>query len=379
MKTTTIYRINETDRTIEIAQSVPNDNDKDKGKDKDKENGKTKDDIKIEENAEDDNSIHAAVLNTRTFTFDELMNQHKIFREHTEPYSSFMDRLQSALRIGRSIDVSTEDMILLFEAKHNENIFFKGFVTAIIDFYDAERYELLKPNDVIELTPPKKRKKQKTKAENIDRFFSERLKLLCSEAYFNHTAVIEHFEMIPGRTVFAADEYTYNVFRESDNSLLSLLAEMGQIVHRNKWTIRECGFCHKLFLGTEDDVCCHSEDCIEAQKQQKEAIYKEHTEEYSHIKKTYDAFVRRHDGYLKVVNIHKLYPEKYDEFYQMKESKKKEMTALKKRLINNGLPAQELYDLGEKFKVEIRALAEKLLDECGYDVTEVAKIKKRVI
>mgnify|MGYP003408991010 CR=1 FL=1 len=50
METTTIYRINETDRTIDIVQSVDN----------------------------TDESIHGAVLNTRTFTFDELMNQHKI-------------------------------------------------------------------------------------------------------------------------------------------------------------------------------------------------------------------------------------------------------------------------------------------------------------
>lgn len=45
MGITTIYRINETDRTINIAQSV-NDTDE---------------------------SIHGAVLNTRTYTFDELM------------------------------------------------------------------------------------------------------------------------------------------------------------------------------------------------------------------------------------------------------------------------------------------------------------------
>ena len=46
MGTTTIYRINETDRTINIAQSV-NDTDE---------------------------SLHGAVLNTRMYTFDELMN-----------------------------------------------------------------------------------------------------------------------------------------------------------------------------------------------------------------------------------------------------------------------------------------------------------------
>lgn len=121
MNTTTIYRINETDRTINIAQSVQN----------------------------DDDSLHGAVLNTRTFTFDELMNQHKVFQEHTEPLDAFRDRLHSALRIGRSIEVSTEDMIARFVAEYGENIFFKGFVLDVIDLYDAERYQLLKPNDVV--------------------------------------------------------------------------------------------------------------------------------------------------------------------------------------------------------------------------------------
>ena len=91
MGTTTIYRINETDRTINIAQSV-NDTDE---------------------------SLHGAVLNTRMYTFDELMNQHKVFCEHTEPYDAFKDRLNSALRIDKSIEVSmgrisfSEDMSAL--------------------------------------------------------------------------------------------------------------------------------------------------------------------------------------------------------------------------------------------------------------------------
>ena len=78
-------------------------------------------------------------MNTRTFTFDELMNQHKVFREHTETFDTFRGRLHSVLRIGRSIEVSTEDMIARFVAEYGENIFFKGFVTSVIDLYDTER------------------------------------------------------------------------------------------------------------------------------------------------------------------------------------------------------------------------------------------------
>lgn len=123
------------------------------------------------------------------------------------------------------------------------------------------------------------------------------------------------------------------------------------------------------------EVCCHSAECREAQKAQKEAIYKEHTEAYSQIKRTYDAFVRRHDSYLKAVSIDTRFPADYDTFYQMKEARKADMTALKKRLIRNGLPANELNDLGEKYKAEIKVLAEKILVKYGYDMTKVAKIK----
>ena len=52
------------------------------------------------------------------------------------------------------------------------------------------------------------------------------------------------------------------------------------------------------------------------------------------------------------------------------------MDALKKKLIRNDLPSAELYDLGKQFKAEIKALTEEILEKYGFDVTEVAKIKK---
>ncbi len=347
METTTTYRMNETDHTIDIAQSVQN----------------------------DDESIHGTVLNTRTYTFDELLYQHKMFREHTEPFDTFRDRLHSALRIGRSIEVSTDDMIARFVAEYGENIFFRGFVSAVIDLYDTERYQLLKPNDVV-LDKLNRNKIQTGISERINAFFDMQLGLLCSEAYFSHKVTIEHFNLATGRTVIAADDYTFNVFHESDNCLLTVLAEIGQLVHKNKWTVCECGFCHKLFLGTEGDVCCRSAECIEAQKQQKEKIIEESTQEYSAIKKDYDSFVRRYKGYLDVVEIERFHPDDYDEFKQAKQERMDKMTALKKKLIRNGLPSAELYELGKQYKAEIKAIAESILDKYGFDVTAVAKIKK---
>ncbi len=320
MNTTTIYRINETDRTINIAQSVQN----------------------------DDDSLHGAVLNTRTFTFDELMNQHKVFREHTEPFDTFRDRLHSALRIGRSIEISTEDMIARFVAEYGENIFFKGFVSAVIELYNAERYQLLKPNDIV-LAKLNKNKIQTSISEHINAFFDTQLPLMCSEAYFSHTVTMEHFALVTGRTVIAVDDYTFNVFHESDNCLLAVLAEIGQLVHHNKWTVCECGFCHKLFLGTEGEVCCYSAKCIEAQKQQKEKNIEENTQEYSAIKKDYDSFVRRYKGYLDVVEIDHFHPDDYDIFMQAKKERMDKMTSLKKKLIRNDLPSAELYELGTQY------------------------------
>lgn len=347
METTTIYRINETDRTIDIAQSVQN----------------------------DDESIHGAVLNTRTFTFDELMNQHKAFRDHTEPFDTLRDRLHSALRIGRSIEVSTEDMIARFTAEYGENIFFKCFVTAVIDLYDTERYQLLKPNDMV-FAKLNKNKIQMSISERINAFFDMQLPLMCSEAYFSHTVNLEHFSLQPSRTVIATDDYTFNVFRESDNRLLTVLAEIGQLVHSNKWTDCECGFCHKLFLGTEGEVCCHSAECIESQKQQKEKNIEENTQEYSAIKKDYDSFVRRYKSYLDVVGIERFHPDDYDVFMQAKQERMDKMTALKKKLIRNGLPSAELYELAKQYKAEIKDLTEEILEKYGFDMTAVSKIKK---
>ena len=347
METTTIYRINETDRTINIAQSVD----------------------------DNDESMHGAVLNTRTFTFDELMDQHRLFCEHTEPFDSFRDRLNSALRIDRSIDVETTDMIARFVAEYGENIFFRGYVTAVIAFYDAERYVLLKPNDVV-IAKLNRRKIQDEISRKLMEYMDSQLALMCNDAYFSYKATIEHFSILPIRTIIASDDYTFNVFHESDNCLLTILAEIGQLVHKNKWTVCECGFCHKLFLGTEGEVCCHAAECIEAQKQQKEKIIEESTQEYSAIKKDYDSFVRRYKGYLDVVEIERYHPDDYDEFMQAKQERMEKMTALKKKLIRNGLPSAELYELGRQYKAEIKALAEGILDKYGFDMTAVAKIKK---
>ena len=59
--------------------------------------------------------------------------------------------------------------------------------------------------------------------------------------------------------------------------------------------------------------------------------------------------------------IDTLYPDKFDEFMQAKEERQAEMSRLKRRLINYGLPSEALYKMGEKFKREIRVIAEKII------------------
>ncbi len=81
---------------------------------------------------------------------------------------------------------------------------------------------------------------------------------------------------------------------------------------------------------SQEHRCCHAAECIEAQKQQKEKIIEESTQEYSAIKKDYDSFVRRYKGYLDVVDIERYHPDDYDEFMQAKQERMEKMTALKK-------------------------------------------------
>lgn len=99
-------------------------------------------------------------------------------------------------------------------------------------------------------------------------------------------------------------------------------------------------------------------------------------QEYSAIKKDYDSFVRRYKGYLDVVEVNRFHPDDYDEFMQAKQVRMDKMTVLKKKLIRNGLPSAELYELGKQYKAEIKALTEVILEKNGFDVTTVAKIKK---
>ena len=336
MKTVTIYRINETDRTIDIAQSVNDDNE----------------------------NIHAAVLNARTFTFDEILRQHLAYRDSGTLIENCRSRFLSALHIGRSIPVNVDDMLAGFIAENGENIFLRGMMTAAHELYDEERMALAAPNDVLLATLNKSRIQAEISAK-INTFFDSNLAAIGDAAYFDCGQKINAFAVLPSETVIFCDDYTFSAFRKCDNCLTNLLFELGQIVHRNSLSPRKCGFCGKMFLGTEDEVCCRQSSCQTAHKEQKEAIYKEHTEEYSQIKRTYDAFVRRYDGYLKAAGINARCPAEYDEFCQAKEVRKAEMNSLKKRLIRNGLPTDELYEMGEKFKAEIRGIAEGIMEKCG--------------
>ena len=363
MKTVTIYRINETDRTIDIAQSANDDNE----------------------------NIHAAVLNARTFTFDEILRQHLAFRDSGAMVENCRNRFLSALHVGRSIPVNADDMLAGFTAEneswfcsqsdfavindrplvlldktprsYGENIFLRGMMTAARELYDEERAALSTPNDVLLATLNKNRIQAEISAK-INTFFDSNLAAIGDAAYFDCGQKLNAFAVLPSETVIFCDDYTFSVFRICDNCLTDLLFELGQIVHRNALSPRKCGFCGKMFLGMEDEVCCRQATCQTAHKEQKEAIYREHTEEYSQIKRTYDAFVRRYDGYLKAAGINTRCPAEYDEFCQAKEVRKAEMNSLKKRLIRNGLPTDELYEMGEKFKAEIRAIAEGIIERC---------------
>ena len=336
MGTVTIYRINETDRTIDIIQSV----------------------------SEDNESVQAAILNSKTFTFDEILRQHITFRGSKTAVENCRSRFLSALHIGRSIPVSIDDMLAGFTAENGENIFLRGIITAASELYEAERKALSAPNDVLLATLNKSRIQAEI-SEKLNSFFDNSLITAGSAEYFDCSQNSNVFAVLPSETVVFCDDYTFSVFRKCDNCLAALLFELGQIVHRNALNPRKCGFCGKMFLGGEDEVCCRQASCQNAHKEQKEAIYKEHTEEYSQIKRTYDSFVRRYDGYLRAAGINTHYPAEYDEFCQAKEERKAEMNSLKKRLIRNGLPTDELYEMGEKFKAEIRALAEGIMEKCG--------------
>ena len=335
MKTVTIYRINETDRTIDIAQSVNNDNE----------------------------SIRAAVLNTKTFTFDEILRQHLAFRDSGTLVENCQNRFLSALHIGRSVPVNVDDMLAGFTAENGENIFLRGMMTTARELYDEERVALSAPNDVLLATLNKSRIQAEISAK-INTFFDSNLASIGDAAYFDCGQKLNAFAVLHSETVIFCDDYTFSTFHNCGNCLEALLFELGQIVHRNALSPRKCGFCGKMFLGTEDEVCCRQATCQTAHKEQKEAIYKEHTEEYSQIKRTYDAFVRRYDGYLKAAGINTRFPAEYDEFCQAKEVRKAEMNSLKKRLIRNGLPADELYEMGGKFKAEIRGIAEGIIERC---------------
>lgn len=306
---------------------------------------------------------YEAIMNAKTYTFDELVTQHDNFCKYIEPYESFKEKLNIALRIKRSIPVDVDDMLARFTAEHGENIFFQGYVLSIIDYYDKKREDILRPND-FPSSLINRRKLQDTISKELNQFINTKFNLMCKDAYFNHNANIKRIITVTKETTIAADDNSFSVFHESDTCLLTILAEIGQLVHRNKWMIRKCEVCKKQFLGLESDVCCHSNECINTLKDNKKAIYNENSKKYSDIKRDYDSYVRRYKKELDDISIDKKYPLDYDEFIQAQEERKKKMEGLKKHLIQYGLPTTELEHLSAQLKGEIRCIAREILERC---------------
>jgi len=63
-------------------------------------------------------------------------------------------------------------------------------------------------------------------------------------------------------------------------------------------------------------------------------------------------------------SIDKFHPAEFDEFIQAKDERMAKMDSLKKHLIRSGLPTDELYELGEKFKAEMKGIADLILERC---------------
>ena len=76
-------------------------------------------------------------------------------------------------------------------------------------------------------------------------------------------------------------------------------------------------------------------------------------------------YVHRYKKTLVEAGIQKYHPAEFDEFMQAKQERMDDMDKLKKRLIRNGLPTKELIDLGAKYKAEIKALADELVERFG--------------
>ncbi len=73
--------------------------------------------------------------------------------------------------------------------------------------------------------------------------------------------------------------------------------------------------------------------------------------------------IRRYKKKLVDAKIDKKYPGVFDEFEQAKKEKQDAMEALKKRLIRNGLPIDEMVELGQRYKAEIKAMVDKILEQ----------------
>lgn len=287
------------------------------------------------------------------YTFDEILSQLEDFREHR---LIIFEIIKNEMMKGLNERIQAKDLTETLKksvCENSNNIFFKYYSNELTAIYAKIGEPIFLPKDYISEKFHHK-KLVETARQQLQDSFNDILNIINDERNFDYKATGDILVAMPTSQLAVIRTKNENIiYRVADSLLITFFYEFSNAVFEAGFKICECRFCHKHFLGTEIEVCCKSNKCINEQKKLKNKQTREKRKNnlYAHEVDNYHTYVR---NIKKELVIAKISPFTMDEFKDLQAEKKKVVNAKLKECEEFGLPLNELITVTDECKAKIK-------------------------
>lgn len=246
--------------------------------------------------------------------------------------------------------------------ENDSNVFFKYYSNLLTTAYMKIGEPILMPKDYVREKFSHKKLVEQTRTE-LQQQFDEILQAINDERNFDYSATGEMLVATPKlHLAVIRTENTNSVYRVADKPLLTFFYEFSFSIFQAGLKVRECRFCHRHFLGTEDAVCCEREECLAENKKLKNQQIRQNRKNslYTHETDNYNAYVRNRKKELRIANVS---PIVMDEFESLKQRCKAIVDSKRIECEEFGLPVDEFVHTIDEQEAVIKTFKDKALAE----------------
>lgn len=308
------------------------------------------------------NELLTANEKEEVYTFDDILSQLEDFRNNR---CDIFENLRITMMNGLNERIKVNDLAETLKStvlENCDNIFFKYYSNLLTKAYMNIGEPILLPKDYVKEKFSHKKLVEKARTE-LQQQFDEILQAINDERNFDYSATGEVLVATPKlHLAVIRTENTNSVYRVADKPLLTFFYEFSFSIFQAGLKVRECRFCHRHFLGTEDAVCCDREECLAENKKLKNQQIRQNRKNslYTHETDNYNAYVRNRKKELKIANVS---PIVMDEFESLKQRCKAIVDSKRIECEEFGLPVDELVHTIDEQEAIIKTFKDKALAE----------------